>query len=79
MKMIDKTRGGPLAQSRTADRPSPEAYTIPNAISVCGIGRTKLYEELNSGRLKSFRLCGRRLIMREDLLAWIRAARDTAE
>jgi hypothetical protein len=56
----------------------PEAYTVAGALAASGIGKTKLYEELNSGRLKSFVLCGRRLIMREDLLNWLRTARDVA-
>jgi excisionase family DNA binding protein len=40
------------------------------------VSKTKLYAEIKNGRLKSFRLCGRRLILREDLFAWLRAARD---
>ena len=55
-----------------------EAYTVARALVASGIGKTKLYEELNSGRLRSFMLCGRRLILRDDLIAWLRAARDAA-
>ena len=52
------------------------AFRVSEAIVASGIGRTKLYEELKAGRLRSFVLCGRRLILREDLLAWLRTARD---
>ena len=61
-----------------AQAPHPEAYTVTGALAATGIGKTKLYEELNAGRLKSFLLCGRRLILRDDLIAWLRAAREAA-
>ena len=54
---------------------APEAYTVAAALAATGIGRTKLYEEFKAGRLRSFVLCGRRLILREDLLAWLQTAR----
>jgi hypothetical protein len=54
------------------------AYTVADVLALVHIGRTSLYQELTSGRLKSFVLCGRRLVLREDLLAWLRAARDAA-
>ena len=79
MMIVENPEGALFGTGNTAQRPFPEAYTIPAALNAAGVGRTKLYEELKSGRLKSFRLCGRRLILREDLLAWIRAARDAAE
>jgi excisionase family DNA binding protein len=58
------------------EAPAREAYPIPGATAATGLGRTKLYEEIASGRLKAFRLCGRRLILRQDLVEWLRAARD---
>jgi excisionase family DNA binding protein len=53
-------------------------YTVSAALAATGLGRTKFYEELKSGRLKSFRLCGRRLILHQDLDDWLRAARDAS-
>ena len=35
-----------------------------------GIGKTKLYEELDSGRLPSFKSCRKRLIAVADIFAW---------
>ena len=71
-------KAGPVLNGAapTPNYPLPEAYSISDAIAVTGIGRTKLYQEINSGRLKTVRLCGRRLILRDDLLAWLHAARD---
>ena len=63
------------ATAPSISRP-PLAYNIPEALRIVGIGRTKLYDEMTSGRLKSFVLCGRRIIMHEDLLAWLTAARN---
>lgn len=54
----------------------PVAYTVPAALAATGIGRTKLYAAIKDGDLRSLRVCGRRLILKDDLLAWLRAARD---
>lgn len=46
-------------------------YTIAEARQITGLGHTKFYEELNSGRLKA-RKCGRRtLIAKSDLETWL--------
>ena len=52
------------------------AYSVNETLSVLSIGRTSLYDELSSGRLRSFLLCGRRLVLHEDLVAWLGAARS---
>jgi hypothetical protein len=46
------------------------------ASKVSSVGLTKLYGEIAAGRLRSFKLCGRRLILSDDLAAWLYAARD---
>ena len=70
MQLTEKSREALIS----AQAPFAEAYTIATAAVVSGIGRTKLYEEINEGRLKSFVLCGRRLILRDDLRDWLLAA-----
>ena len=70
MQLTEKSREALIA----AQAPMAEAYTIATAAVVSGIGRTKLYEEINEGRLKSFVQCGRRLILRDDLRDWLLAA-----
>ena len=72
MQLTEKSREALLS----AQAPLAEAYTIATAAAVSGVGRTKIYEEIKAGRLKSFLHCGRRLILRDDLVAWLRAARD---
>ena len=38
------------------------AYTIPDFCTAAGIGRTRVYEEISSGRLQVFR-AGRRTLI----------------
>jgi excisionase family DNA binding protein len=51
-------------------QPQPEklAYRIDEAVKASGLGRTFLYERIASGELKSVKIGGRRLILREDLV-----------
>lgn len=55
----------------TADRPL--AVSPTDAARLLGVGRTRLYEELSSGDLPSFRLGRRRLIRVTAIEAWIKA------
>ena len=55
------------------------ALTIADVLSAVGVGRTKIYEAIKTGDLKSFIVCGRRLVHREDLNAWLRAARERGD
>ncbi|MEQ8824441.1 MAG: helix-turn-helix domain-containing protein [Filomicrobium sp.] len=41
---------------------SPITFRIADAVKVSGLGRTKLYELIKTGQLKSVRVGGRRLI-----------------
>ena len=50
--------------------------SVRAAAKALGIGRTKLYEMLNEGRLRSFLLGRRRLILQEDLNSLIYSAMD---
>ncbi len=52
---------------------SPIAYRIADAVRVSGIGRTKLYEFIGCGKLKSIRVGGRRLILAKSLRALLEA------
>lgn len=47
------------------------AYTLDQACELVGVGRTKLYAEIKSGRLK-VKKCGTRTIVpREELQGWL--------
>ena len=45
----------------------PEALSIAQACAVTGLGKTKIYELIDSRTLKTRRLGRRRLVLRRDL------------
>ncbi len=49
------------------------AFTIAEACTAIGIGRTSIYELIAAGKLKSIQAAGRRLIRRSDLEAFLEA------
>jgi len=52
------------------------AYGIADACKAVSIGRSKLYQEIKTGNLKSFKLHGRTLIAADDLEAWLNSYRS---
>jgi excisionase family DNA binding protein len=50
---------------------APLAYRIDKACEVSGFGKTKLYEEIGSGRLRAVKVGRRTLIPADDLRAFI--------
>ncbi len=76
------TRGTLPEQPRIVVEPSPLvtevppmqhrlAYPIAEAADRIGVGRTTLYELLNSGELPSIRVRGRRLVTESALVAYL--------
>jgi excisionase family DNA binding protein len=51
--------------------PGKLSYTIPEVCLATGLGRTSIYEAIGQGALKSIRACGRRLVRKADLEAWL--------
>jgi len=49
----------------------PLSYTVPDAMAVTGLGRTKLYELLNAGKLRSVTIGRRRLIAADSVRSLI--------
>jgi excisionase family DNA binding protein len=47
---------------------------VDDAVIASGLSRTTIHKEIKEGRLKSHMVAGRRLILVEDLAAFIRAA-----
>ncbi|MCA1936971.1 MAG: excisionase family DNA-binding protein [Asticcacaulis sp.] len=47
------------------------AYRIDEAVKASGLGRSFLYERMADGSLKSVKVGGRRLILRDDLMAFL--------
>jgi excisionase family DNA binding protein len=52
------------------------AYRVDDASKASGLGRSKLYEEIKEGRLRSVKVGGRRLILHEDLEALLKGNKD---
>ena len=63
------------AQTKANDK---LAYRIDEAVSASGLGRTTLYDEIKNRRLKAIKVAGRRLILREDLEAFLKATSQAA-
>ncbi|MDC7695587.1 helix-turn-helix domain-containing protein [Asticcacaulis sp. DXS10W] len=53
------------------NEPQKLAYRIDEAVKASGLGRSFLYERMADGSLKSVKIGGRRLIMRDDLLRFL--------
>ena len=57
------------------------AYNVPEAVKATGLSRATLFKEIKEGRLKSRLVCGRRLVMADDLSSFLDGAasrRDAA-
>jgi excisionase family DNA binding protein len=54
------------------------AFSIPEVMEALGVSRQTVYDEINAGRLRSFRVASRRLVSANALDAYIRG-RETAE
>jgi hypothetical protein len=49
------------------------AYTIAEAVQASGLGRTSLFEAMNSGRLRARKVGSRTIILDPDLRAFLAA------
>ena len=50
----------------------PFAYDISDVVRKGPVGRTKIYEEINAGRLTARKMGKRTIILREDFEEWLR-------
>lgn len=53
------------------------AFRISEAVAASGLGRSTIFDLIKVGKLKALKAAGRRLIMREDLEAYLRSCRDS--
>ena len=61
------------ADARERIPPSEKlAYSVAEACAVAGFKKSKAWELIRTGELKSIKRAGRRLVLREDLIAWLR-------
>ena len=49
------------------------AYTISELVSDTGAGRSKIYEEIGAGRLKTRKLGKRTLVLHDDATSWLQS------
>jgi excisionase family DNA binding protein len=54
-------------------QPQRLAYTIPQACTVSGIGRTSLYATIRSGELVAHKIGRRTVVIAEDLKSWLQS------
>ena len=62
----------PNRRTRRGEAPKPVSATINDTCHITGLGRTKIYELIAAGDLKTVRVGGRRLVLCasiEELLA----------
>ena len=57
----------------------PLAVSVSAATHLAGLGRTSIYEAIGAGDLASCKVGSRRLIMVEDLRAWLARQRRTTK
>lgn len=50
------------------------SYGIDEAVKASGLGRTFLYERIATGKLRSIKVGGRRLIMQADLVEFLKSS-----
>lgn len=54
------------------------AYSVNEFMSFASIGRTKLYQEINEGRLKARKLGAKTVILASDAEAWLNSLPEAA-
>lgn len=54
------------------------AYPITEAAQLLSLGRSKFYQLMDAGEIRSFKIGKRRLIAAEDLDAYIQKCRDAS-
>jgi excisionase family DNA binding protein len=58
---------------------TPLAHTIPEAAREARVGRSLVYDAIKSGELPTVKLGRRRLVLADDLIAWLRRHRVAPE
>ena len=59
--------------------PTKLAYGIAEAVTATNVGRSRLYEEIRAGKLKTFKVGNRTLIAADDLMSWLASYRRASD
>ena len=62
-----------------ATRRVQRVYSIAEFVKFYGLGRTRVYQELSSGRLKAVRVGSRRLVRHDDAERWLASLPETPQ
>ena len=63
--------------TKSPEKFTPMAVSVTDAVAMTGISRSKLYQAMIAGRLKSLKLGGRRLFRPADLENWLSEHEET--
>jgi excisionase family DNA binding protein len=65
---------GPMSSANVR----PLAYSVPEAAEVAGVSRAHLYRAMQVGDLASVKTGSRRVVLHDDLVAWLHGQREVA-
>ena len=71
---VELATQGPRAKETTPTEYDLRAYSVPQVLDRVAIGRTKLYEEIRTGRLATVKIGTRTLVTAQALREWLRQA-----
>jgi excisionase family DNA binding protein len=64
-----------VTDDTTKDAVQPLAFGIPQLVAATGLSRTTIYNEIKTGRLRARKVGARTLVLREDLIVFLRGCR----
>jgi excisionase family DNA binding protein len=69
---------GPYNGPMSSTNASPLAYSVPEAAEMAAVSRAHLYRAMHVGDLPSVKTGSRRVILHDDLVAWLHGQREAA-
>jgi len=70
--------GDPYNGRMSSANVRPLAYSVPEAAEVAGVSRAHLYRAMQVGDLASVKTGSRRVVLYDDLVAWLHGQREIA-
>jgi excisionase family DNA binding protein len=69
---------GPYNGPMSSTNARPLAYSVPEAAEMAAVSRAHLYRAMHVGDLASVKTGSRRVILHDDLVAWLHGQRESA-